>query len=79
MSGCVGNRAAVFPLQTLGFDADFVNTVQFSNHTGYPVFKGSQTSKEQLQQLVDGLETNGTHRSGVHCISMCCSMYLAFI
>ena len=61
MSGCVGNRAAVFPLQTLGFDADFVNTVQFSNHTGYPVFKGSHTSKEQLQQLVDGLETNGAH------------------
>ena len=71
MSGCVGNRAAVFPLQTLGFDADFVNTVQFSNHTGYPVFKGSHTSKEQLQQLVDGLQTNGVHGGGVHGVGMC--------
>jgi pyridoxal/pyridoxine/pyridoxamine kinase len=57
--GCVGNRAAIFPLQTLGFDADSINTVQFSNHTGYPVFKGSHTSREQLQLLVDGLEENG--------------------
>lgn len=29
-----GNKAAVFPLQTLGFDVDNLNTVQFSNHTG---------------------------------------------
>jgi pyridoxal/pyridoxine/pyridoxamine kinase len=29
-----GNRAATFPLQTLGYDVDVVNTVQFSNHTG---------------------------------------------
>jgi hypothetical protein len=33
--------------------------VQFSNHTGYPVFKGSHTNREQLQLLVDGLEANG--------------------
>jgi pyridoxal/pyridoxine/pyridoxamine kinase len=59
VTGCVGNRAAVFPLQTLGFNADFINTVQFSNHTGYPVFKGSHASREQLQLLVDGLEANG--------------------
>jgi pyridoxal/pyridoxine/pyridoxamine kinase len=55
----VGNRAAVFSLQTLGFNADFVNTVQFSNHTGYPLFKGSHTSREQLQDLADGLHANG--------------------
>ena len=30
----VGNKAATFPLQTLGFQVDAVNTVQFSNHTG---------------------------------------------
>ncbi|WVW84075.1 pyridoxal kinase [Kwoniella bestiolae CBS 10118] len=34
VSGYVGNRAATFPLQTLGYDVDVVNTVQFSNHTG---------------------------------------------
>jgi pyridoxine kinase len=39
VSGCVGNRAAVFPLQLLGFDTDYINSVQFSNHTQYPVLK----------------------------------------
>ena len=33
--GYVGNRAAIFPLQRLGLDASAINTVQFSNHTGY--------------------------------------------
>ncbi|XP_021112041.1 pyridoxal kinase isoform X2 [Heterocephalus glaber] len=33
--GYVGNRAATFPLQVLGFEIDAVNSVQFSNHTGY--------------------------------------------
>ena len=32
----VGNKAAVFPLQLLGFDVDVVNSVHFSNHTGFP-------------------------------------------
>uniref|UniRef100_A0AC11DKQ2 Pyridoxal kinase n=1 Tax=Ovis aries TaxID=9940 RepID=A0AC11DKQ2_SHEEP len=32
--GYVGNRAATFPLQVLGFEVDAVNSVQFSNHTG---------------------------------------------
>ena len=36
-----GNKAAVPMLQLRGFDADAVNTVQFSNHTGYPSFTGS--------------------------------------
>ena len=30
----LGNRAATFPLQLLGYDVDVINTVQFSNHTG---------------------------------------------
>jgi pyridoxal/pyridoxine/pyridoxamine kinase len=32
--GYVGNKAAVFPLQLLGFDVDPINSVHFSNHTG---------------------------------------------
>ena len=32
--GHVGNDAAVFPLQRLGFEDWQVDTVQFSNHTG---------------------------------------------
>ena len=39
VSGYVGNRAAMFPLQLLGFDVDCINSVQFSNHTGYPVIQ----------------------------------------
>jgi pyridoxine kinase len=34
MQGYVGNKAAVFPLQLLGFDVDPINSVQFSNHSG---------------------------------------------
>ena len=41
VSGYVGNRAAVFPLQILGFDADCINSVQYSNHTQYPAVKVS--------------------------------------
>ncbi len=33
--GHVGNSAAVFPLQRLGVEVWAVNTVEFSNHTGY--------------------------------------------
>lgn len=36
----VGNKSAVFPLQTLGIEVDIVNSVQYSNHTGYPSFTG---------------------------------------
>ncbi len=32
--GYVGNRCAVFPLQLLGYEVDFINSVQFSNNTG---------------------------------------------
>lgn len=39
VSGKVGNRAAIFPLQLLGYDADSINSVNFSNHTKYPLVK----------------------------------------
>ena len=39
--GHVGNAAAVFPLQRLGFETWAVNTVQFSNHTGYGQWRGT--------------------------------------
>lgn len=57
--GYVGNKAAVFPLQLLGFDVDPVNTVHFSNHTGYPVVKGKVMDGESLEGLVDGMAENG--------------------
>jgi pyridoxal kinase len=59
VSGYVGNRASVFPLQTLGFDVDFINSVQFSNHTGYPTVKGQVLNGGQLEELAGGLDANG--------------------
>ncbi|KAG0598656.1 hypothetical protein M758_12G091300 [Ceratodon purpureus] len=56
--GYVGNKAAVFPLQLLGFDVDPVNSVQFSNHTGYAAVKGQVLDGEQLWALIEGLEAN---------------------
>lgn len=57
--GYVGNKCAVMPLNRLGFDVDAINSVQFSNHTGYPTFKGSAVDGEGLTALVDGLDANG--------------------
>jgi pyridoxine kinase len=38
--GHVGNASAVFPLQRLGAEVWALNTVQFSNHTGYGAWRG---------------------------------------
>ncbi len=57
--GYVGNRAAVFPLQRLGFDVTAINTVQFSNHTGYPQWEGDIFSADQLRKIIEGLRTLG--------------------
>ncbi|KAI9277007.1 Ribokinase-like protein [Phascolomyces articulosus] len=59
VSGYCGNKAAVFPLQILGFDVDVLNTVQFSNHTGYPSWTGKRLADTEVQELFDGLEING--------------------
>ena len=56
--GYVGNRAAVFPLQLLGFEVDVINSVQFCCHTGYPSFAGQRLSGDDLQTLVQGLCQN---------------------
>lgn len=58
VSGYVGNTAAVFPLQLLGFDVHTINSVQFSNHTGYPVVKGTIMNGTELDDLMDGLVNN---------------------
>lgn len=49
--GYVGGRAAVFPLQTQGWEVDTVNTVNFSNHTGYGSFSGSTLAPEELESI----------------------------
>jgi pyridoxine kinase len=53
--GYVGNKAATYPLQSMGFDVWPINTVQFSNHTGYRKWQGKIFSAEQIIKLVDGI------------------------
>ncbi|XP_023323369.1 pyridoxal kinase [Eurytemora carolleeae] len=59
VSGYVGNKSATFPLQLLGFEVDAINSVQFSNHTGYEHgTKGQIMNDSELQELIDGLQMN---------------------
>lgn len=57
--GSVGNKSVVLPLQLLGFEVDAVNTVQLSNHTSYPAWRGAALDAAALGELVDGLRANG--------------------
>lgn len=57
--GYVGNRAAVFPLQRLGHDVIAINTVQFSNHTGYGDWTGDVFSAEHVEKILAGLDKRG--------------------
>ena len=61
VSGYVGNKSATFPLQLLGFEVDAINSVQFSNHTGYAKgIKGQVLNDSQLQELIEGITTSKT-------------------
>jgi pyridoxine kinase len=57
--GHVGNAAAMFPLQRLGAEVWAVNTVQFSNHTGYGAWTGRVLDAADVTALVDGIEARG--------------------
>lgn len=57
--GHVGNSAAVFPLQRLGFSVWPVNTVHFSNHTGYGDWRGSVLPADDVAEVIMGIEDRG--------------------
>jgi len=57
--GYAGNTAAVFPMQRLGREVWAINTVEFSNHTGYGSWKGNVLGGELADELVTGLEERG--------------------
>jgi pyridoxine kinase len=57
--GYAGNTAAVFPLQRLGREVWAINTVEFSNHTGYGSWRGRVLGAELAADLVTGLEERG--------------------
>lgn len=58
VSGYVGNKIAVFSMQTLGCDVAALNTVQFSNHTGYGQWTGSKVSAQEITDLYRGLKNS---------------------
>ncbi|TFA98558.1 hypothetical protein CCMA1212_009757 [Trichoderma ghanense] len=55
-SSNVGNKVAVFVLQSLGFDVAALNTVQFSNHTGYRQWTGTRATAQEITDLYAGLK-----------------------
>ncbi|MCX6396585.1 MAG: pyridoxal kinase PdxY [Propionibacteriales bacterium] len=57
--GHVGNSAAAFPLQRLGHEVLAVNTVQFSNHTGYGAWRGPVFAGSDVQDVIIGIEERG--------------------
>jgi pyridoxine kinase len=57
--GHVGNASAIFPLQRLGAEVWAINTVQFSNHTGYGDWTGAVYSGQSVRELVDGIAARG--------------------
>lgn len=57
--GHVGNAAAVFPLQRMGFEVIPVHTVQFSNHTGYGSWTGQVFDAQHIREVLKGVEDRG--------------------
>jgi pyridoxine kinase len=57
--GHVGNRAAVFPLERMGYEVWPINTVQFSNHTGYGSWSGEVFTSAHLSLVWSGVRDRG--------------------
>jgi pyridoxine kinase len=60
--GYVGNSAAVFPLQRLGHEVWPVNTVHFSNHTGYGAWRGPLLDPADVREVIEGIDDRGALR-----------------
>jgi len=57
--GTVGNTAALFPLQRLGCETWSLNTVAFSNHTGYGRWRGAAVPAHEIADLFEGIAELG--------------------
>ena len=57
--GYAGNKSATFPMQLHGIDVWALNTVQFSNHTQYGKWTGIVIPKEQIGEIVRGIDEIG--------------------
>lgn len=70
--GYVGNKCSMLALQTLGMDVDAVNTVQLSNHTGYPSWRGQVFGAPQLAELFRGMRESGVAQHYTHVLTGYC-------
>jgi pyridoxine kinase len=57
--GNVGNCAALFPLQRMGIETWSLNTVAFSNHTGYGKWRGEPAPPGAIASLFEGIAELG--------------------
>jgi pyridoxine kinase len=57
--GHVGNASAAFPMQRLGHEVWTINTVQFSNHTGYGAWRGPVFPAETIREVFAGVAERG--------------------
>ncbi|MFQ5775795.1 MAG: pyridoxal kinase PdxY [Kiloniellaceae bacterium] len=57
--GHVGNAAAVFALQRLGFEVWPVHTLQYSNHPGYGEWTGRTFPAEHVREVINGVIARG--------------------
>ena len=55
--------------QVLGFEVDAINSVQFSNHTGYKHWSGQVLDSADLTTLYDGLVKNDLHKRYTHILT----------
>lgn len=63
--GYVGNKASTFPLQMLNWNVDAMNTVNFSNHTGYGSLTGTCSTGSELLEIYRGLSEVGIQYDAV--------------
>lgn len=61
--GHVGNSAAIFPLQRLGYDVWPVHGLQFSNHPGYGDWAGEVFAAGKVIELLEAIERQGAFKS----------------
>src|SRR3954469_2850425 len=57
--GHVGNASAVFSMQRLGVEVWPIDTVQFSNHTGYGAWTGRAFDAALISELMEGIAQRG--------------------
>lgn len=53
----------------MGLEVDFINSVQFCNHTGYKSIKGQRLTDTDLKDLMQGLADNDLDSSYSHLLT----------